>query len=87
MEEEEQDQEVPEAPSPVEEDEVVEEADNEEEVGEHRSLVLTLSQVHMSILEEAIGNAVMVSQNREVANQVENQNQFEEAMATASPGR
>ena len=32
MEEEEQDQEVPEAPSPVEEDEVVEEADNEEEV-------------------------------------------------------
>ena len=42
MEEEEQDQEVPEAPSPVEEDEVVEEADNEEEVGENIGLVLTL---------------------------------------------
>ena len=86
MEEEEQDQEVPEAPSPVEEDEVVEEADNEEEGGEHISLVLTLSQVHVSILEEAIGNAVMVSQNRDAANQVENQNQFEEAMATADRG-
>merc|ERR1719490_336395 len=70
MEEDEQDQEVPEAPSPVEEEGDEEEADNEQEV-------------HMSILEEAIDNAVMgSSQNREATNSGE----FEEAII-ATEGR
>merc|ERR1719225_1821491 len=57
MEEGEQDQEVPEAPSPLEEEENMEE--EEEDRGEE--------EVHRSILEEAIDNAVMASQGRMAA--------------------
>jgi len=54
MEEGEQDQEVPEAPSPLEEEENMEEEEGDR--GEE--------EVHRSILEEAIDNALMVSQGR-----------------------